>query len=305
MNRVLIVEGADGSGKSTLAETLRKDHGFKVIHTDKPKPNEPDLFNTYLMDLWLALHDDQPVVFDRLYLGEQIYGPIMRGKSLLSDLHVRLLDRVVRAYDIKHVLCIPPRPTAMANWMAKKEDYVDHVDKWDEVFMAYDRWSDHLLTYDYTHPGGWYDDDGGCSSSFSSLFMPSPTLPEGVVGSPIAKALLVGEQVNARVQELDLPFMDGSGSSAYLDEALQLVGFREEELAFCNAKDRDGTANSFSPWLSRFQIAPKVVALGGVASEILVSQKIAHCKVPHPQYWKRFNHSKLQEYANMLKEASC
>lgn len=309
MNRVIILEGPDGSGKTTLANTLATDHGFKVIHSGVPKEtNGHDLFNTYLMDLWLALHEDQPVVFDRLYLGELIYGPIMRGRSLLTDHHQRMLDRVVMAYDIKHVLCLPPRPVAYDNWRAKKQDYVDHETKWGQVFEAYDRCcstDDRYLVYDYTWPWGHQDDEGGYSVALNSLFIPRPTLPLGVVGSPRAKLLVVGEQVNAKIQEVDLPFMDDGGSSAFLDDCLK-AGYLESEVAYCNAYNINGVPNRFERWAMRLKVPlPNVVALGKKAAKLLSQQGIPHTSLPHPQYVKRFQNGKKAEYAQQLKEVTC
>lgn len=298
MNRVLIVEGADGSGKTTLCNTLARDHGFKVVHTGVPREtNGRDLFNTYLMDLWLALHEDQPVVFDRLFLGEFIYGPIMRGRSLLTDHHLRMLNRVVMAYDIKHVLCLPPRPVAYDNWRAKKQDYVDHETKWGQVFEDYDRWSDRLMTFDYTATFNDRIDP-------TELFITRPTLPLGVVGSPDAKLLVVGERVNTKVQEVDLPFMDDGGSSAFLDDCLK-AGYLESEVAYCNAYSFNNLPNQLDDWLARFKVRPQVAALGNEASRALRDLNIQHHKLPHPQYVKRFKNGKKAEYARQLKEATC
>lgn len=306
MNQVIILEGADGSGKSTLAATLARDHGFRVQHTGLPNPRwtSDQLFRSYVSSLYKALRADQPVVFDRHYLGETIYGPVMRGSSLLSPTQVVLLERLVQARGVKVVICLPNRPTALENWRAKVRDYVPNESLWSHIFTAYNRLitTKFYFSYDYTKPHPEDDDAEYYSNTLGDLFVPRSTLPRDVVGSPGAKLLLVGEQVNRRVTSTDWAFFAETGSSGYLNESLRLAGIPEEDLALVNAIDLRDQPKEFAPRLARLPKLKKVVALGKKAQKVLANQQVNHCCLPHPAFMKRFNHAGLNDYANQLKE---
>ena len=85
---IVVVEGVDGSGKTTLIRNLRarsKTYFWVASSSGRPK---------CLADLHDALHWigqaaylRTPVVCDRLPLiSEAVYGPVMRGSSLLEQL---------------------------------------------------------------------------------------------------------------------------------------------------------------------------------------------------------------------------
>jgi thymidylate kinase len=300
VNRVIIIEGADGSGKSTLAETLRRDHGFRVQHTGKPDPSwsSHDLFREHLMTLWRALLSDQPVVFDRHYLGEVIYGPIMRGRSLLSEIQVRLLERLCMAKDVKVVLCAPAFSTVLRNWQSKKEDYVTEQKKLEQIWTAYASFPRNKYC--------WYDyADDPFSLTYYKAFVPAHQLPRDVVGSPKARFLLVGEQVNTNVTSTDWAFFSDRGSSGFINEAIIEARIPETDLAFVNARRVSGEPKLLKPILDRLPNLEAVIALGRVAEEILSGQGIQFRHVPHPAYVKRFKQNNVGAYAQMLKEVTC
>lgn len=300
MNRVIILDGPDGSGKTTLANTLAKDHGFKVVHTGVPDPSldSQGLFNQYVDSLDEALHNDQPVVFDRHYLGECIYGPIMRGKSLLSPMQIKLIERVCRARDVKVVICCPRWETVYANWQVKKNDYVTKPIQLKDIYDCYADFAMpsgpsqyECFNYEFAKPDGHL-----------RLLSPGPTLPTGVIGSPQAKYLLVGERTNQRVHHRDWAFFSDQGSSQFLNEALDDVP--EADLAFVNAIDVAGEFRDFYQVVNRMPKLQTIVALGSSAHVVLNTQAIRHVQLPHPAYWKRF-HADDTTYPTQLKEAMC
>jgi hypothetical protein len=262
------------------------------------------------MTLWRALLSDQPVVFDRHYLGEVIYGPIMRGRSLLSEIQVRLLERLCMAKDVKVVLCAPTFSTVLQNWQAKKEDYVTESEALKEIWTRYKQEGAnplHMLreTYNYCEPRAEDDDQIYYADQMLGLFTPAHQLPRDVVGSPKARFLLVGEQVNTNVTSTDWAFFSDRGSSGFINEAIIEAKIPETDLAFVNARRMSGEPKLLKPILDRLPNLEAVVALGRVAEEILSGQGVQFRHVPHPAYVKRFKQNNVGAYAQMLKEVTC
>jgi hypothetical protein len=93
-----IIEGPDGSGKSTLIETL----GLKRLHTVAFKPEYGDPMQFYCNRVGDAV---EPTGFDRLWLSEIIYGPMLRTDSAITESQARTLKSVCA---IPVVVCLPP-----------------------------------------------------------------------------------------------------------------------------------------------------------------------------------------------------
>jgi hypothetical protein len=293
MNRVIILEGADATGKTTLADRLVDSHGFTKVHTGVPKPKE-DVFRSYTLTLWKALRSPEPIVLDRCYLGETIYGPVMRGASRLSETQLILLERLASANDVKRVITYNSLNGDMAQWRKKQDDYVDHythyVNIWNR-YWSYQQGHSEYHKYSYHRP-----------ETFLNLFTPGLRLPANVIGSPQAKILIVGEQVNKKLTHTDWAFYSDKGSSGYLNEALQWAEIPERDLAFCNAlnvNDKPKDLDAIVAKLPNFKVA---IALGRTAQKILFTQDVTYEQVDHPSYWKRFQHGKMDDYAQRLKD---
>lgn len=293
MNRVIVLEGPDCSGKSTLAKQLATFHGFEYRHIGKPRPNE-DVFRTYTLELWRALKSPNPVVFDRLYLGETIYGPIMRGQSLLSPMQQRLIERLMMANDVKQVICLPDFEVCHEKWRARLgQEYVKLDQQLKKIWDGYSR-ELRFLRYDYTRQDGEF---------LPRVLMPMRTLPPNVLGSPNAKLLIIGEQVNTRKTLTDWAFFAYDSSSGYLNEALMRAEIPEEDLAFCNAIKVNNERRDLLEVLQRMPKFVRAICLGRKAEEVCRKQQIPHIQLPHPSYWKRFKHGNMSIYADMFKTA--
>lgn len=79
---VIIIEGCDKVGKSTLAKYIEEKYGFRYIKVSQPKKCGP--YKEY-SDLLVSIKKGENVVFDRFHVGEEVYGPIYRGKSGLTQ----------------------------------------------------------------------------------------------------------------------------------------------------------------------------------------------------------------------------
>jgi predicted ATPase len=77
--RIIILEGCDGVGKTTCAANLAAHHGFRIQHAAR-SPEGTDLYAKYQT----VLTQPGPLVLDRSFVSELVYGPLAHGRSRLS-----------------------------------------------------------------------------------------------------------------------------------------------------------------------------------------------------------------------------
>lgn len=298
-SRIIILEGPDGGGKTTLAQRLAKEHHFRVIKTGPPQPGE-NLLRSYSFSLASALADDRPVVFDRHYLGESIYGPILREADTLGEYGRDLLERVCRARGVRVLVVLPNYERVYDAWAKKTEDLVEDPGQLHHVYQRYTqqltrcRWMQSLDPYLSESLVTW------------QLHDPLPTLPPGAVGNPTADTLFVGERISPASPYFmfDWPFHDEGACSRYLWDRLRDAGIDERSIAFCNATHRDYhlTHPNLDRTLCHHQWK-HVVALGKTAVTELKGLGVEPREVPHPQFWKRFHAHEDKTYEKLLQEA--
>jgi len=302
MGRIFILEGPDGGGKTTLAKNLAK-QGFTYKHEGLP-PSGVDLISHYLKILNDSVESTEDTVHDRLWLGERIYGPICRGIDRLGDEGQVLFNRIHSSKSILHAVCLPPFEVALESYSFKimeKSDYLKSMNKWKEVYKAYDNWiqsnvSRITIKFDYTtHDSLWLNELG--------------IFPRGMVGSPRAKFLFIGDQPNH--ETIDVPFHALNGSSGYFNKALVMAGIEESDLAISNAYGPRGRDfHALGSILKCVPYVEKIFLLGNEAvkwfnSDLNTGVSIP-CKVyslPHPSYLKRFKGNNPQIMANAIRKA--
>lgn len=292
---MVIIEGPDRAGKTTLARFIEAKLGYQYHH-EGPPINKSAL--QHYAELLLTKPDR--TVFDRLHLGETVYGPIMRGVDLLDgDAGVVLMNRLIVPRNIHVIICLPDFEGCLERWSRNlKLEYVTTIDQFKRIYDHYQELAFRLMDDPFTREHHRVYD-----------FEREKVLPHihdlpyfhpyhNSVGSTSARFVFVGEIANHAT--LDLPFFSTSGSSRFLNDALVDAGYREFETAFVNAICLDG--RHVDDRLRKSFKGAVLVALGGTASDILRDAGLrATAVVPHPAYWKRFKSKNREEYVDKLR----
>lgn len=286
---IIIVEGCDGGGKSTLTAQLMK--RFKLqYHHEGPPPADMSSLEHY--GSILQAYREKNVVFDRFALGERVYGPIYRGFDTLGESGWRVFHRLITASATFQIMCLPKYEVCRKAWASGRDEMIRDEPTFKKTYDGFKELAstqNHI--YDWTHEGAF---ERLCIR-IEDWYATHRPLPFGVIGSPNASYLLVGDKgSNPNSKTTDLAFFGTSGSSGYLTEALDRAGYVESELMFVNAHRHDGLNGSWP-------IPSKIIALGSAASHECRSRTLAHTKIPHPQYWKRFHSSDVNGYVELLR----
>lgn len=150
MRKVVILEACDGAGKSYLAKQLHDQYGYSIVKTGPPAPDR-DVAVTYLDVLYNALAYPGRTLFDRHYLGEAIYGPLLRGVDRMGPDGLAVVERVIADHDVRLIICCPPWDVLVKGWsgkddLLKKETQLRWVN--DQYLYHAERLS--LQPYDWT-----------------------------------------------------------------------------------------------------------------------------------------------------------
>lgn len=286
MGKVIILEGPDGSGKTTLAEFL-KQNDFVYKHEGPPPPNR-DQLEYYKCTLFDALESKHNVVFDRLFLGETIYGPVIRGVDNLGKDGAKLFERILASQTVHQYICMPSEHTLRNNYLKKmqdKSDYVGGMTNFKKIVNLY--YSKILRPYTRLY-------DYEADSPQTVLDEPfQPALPKGTIGSRDAKHLFIADVPNHPY--VDWPFFSVTNSSGYFNKVLEILNIEEKDMALSNAYGPNEEEHDPLAICNAFPNLKHIILMGNKAQEWFVRKvNAANVKVhflPHPSYMKRFKGS--------------
>lgn len=289
----VIIEGPDGAGKTTLAKRLCKENRWRYHHEGPPPTftdGRPHLLLHHYAGLLLNAKDF--TVFDRFHLGELVYGPILRGQIGMPLEHFDLMRRLIDGLGTTVIFCDPGLTSCEEN-LHEKELLTK-----EQRAVAYGLWrQDYILKQVH------------CSYDWSprrvNPYAVPPKLeyrescPPGVIGSPYAKYLFVGEQANGTI---DLPFFGSGPSSRYINGAIRDAGYYEDEIALTNAYDIKGNPRDIVKIVQQMPWVESIIALGMLAYKVAQPawEWAAVDRVAHPSYWNRFHHHDRKEYVQHL-----
>lgn len=140
MNPIIIIEGPDGCGKTTWCKHYQATFGAKYMRLGLHK----NLYAYQTMSLVRAVHwaKKVPVLIDRHWPSEQIYGSVYRGACLREE--ATKLEKFCEDFGVFYVIAIGSDADSMANWhretsIQRPEMYLPDS-KYREVLNGYLDW---------------------------------------------------------------------------------------------------------------------------------------------------------------------
>lgn len=303
--RLLIFEGPDGGGKSSAISSLLSLFPGNQLHTvhHGPYPRvKSDLARLYAESIFPAVHGHAPVVLDRSWLSEPIYGHVFReGANRVGVVNRRHLERLALRCDPLVVLCLPPVETVLETYRQRKElellENEDQLRRVHDLYSVLEHFTDlPVVRFDYTITE---ITQNLAHSWFSPRTFSLSTHHHGA-GTRDAKVVLVGDEFGQRKNGDTLhqwPFgsLSNQGCSRWLTDQLIDAHIKESDLLWVNSDE-------LSPFLLDVKTTAPFVALGAKTSERLTERGITHRTVAHPQHAKRFNHHDVYPLVDLLRE---
>lgn len=310
---LIVLEGADGVGKSSLARELHTHPDLpncRLIH--KGPPETDHLLREYLADIaWYRA--DQPqlsnVVCDRWHLGELVYPLLQRGRETLATretlayLQLWLLSRGALLVHVEADTTVVYRRRT-----ERRESVVNSATINSELELF-------LRAFDLSHQRKLsVRTDSGVSTSdlvkhvllqaVSEMLHVSPLAQfTSYVGPRVPDVLLVGDERgparfdygNFTTAFAPLPATSGDFLLRALPDGLLCTS----RVGITNANDANDV---LALWDTLSQ--PPVVALGRKAYDGCVRSGLTDAtlvgSVPHPQYIRRFHHSRRTDYGRLI-----
>lgn len=288
----ICIEGADKTGKSTLAQELAKAYNLKYVHFGKPSSDPAKDYINFLKNL------KEPTVCDRFYVGELIYGPILRGKHSLTTLDRLTIERLCRSKQM--ILIHADTPIHIANKRLEVSTQEEAVDvTLNEKAAA--MFKEVIPTCNIEYKLNYYAFTRDCiedlimnlNSMLEDMPLGNPYC-KGIGTTNSAKIAFVGDKINQNVTRFNLPFDTGM-SSKFLADCLKSANVPEKLVYICNS---DTLTALEIQYLNK---TPTLwVSLGKNADNILTNFNIKHTKIHHPQYVKRFHYKNHYFYLDQL-----
>lgn len=293
----IIIEGADKTGKTTLSNAIVEKFGSKYVHFGKPKKYPATEYAEY------ALATNGNLVLDRYYLGELVYGPLLRGKCGITPLEFATLERILR---LKQAILIQTTTdAALANKrlaVSTQEEAVDDLQNGKAALGFSLLRNRSKLQYVINYDGSTYKNLNKVLTQLAALKDEVERDQSTIrklctgIGTPVGKKIVfVGDQVNKNVTWLNLPF-DRGVSSQFLFDSMEKAGVPEDQVYIVNASTLTKDEALF---LRRTNAL--FIALGQKATRKLCEFEIRHDVLSHPQYFKRFHWNERDQYAKDIK----
>lgn len=287
----IVLEGVDGSGKSTLAREVTDVSSLPVelIHHGPPADGEHlvDVYSRELIDY--SPDHSRLLLFDRLHVGETIYGPLKRGESRLSTAQFEWLELILASRGaVVHVLQ-PPLEEVRERLATRGETFLAPHEV-ETVWWAYYRERyrrSSMVRLSARALWNWASTDELRVEHLCQFPL--------YIGPPKPRVLFVGDTPGRGPRDV-VPFTPKQGScGTYLFDAIESIGLR-----------RYGVTNSENQPLRALWVAlsgPRTIALGNLAADRLADAEVPYRRVRHPQWWKRFRSGREREYGEEIKSA--
>lgn len=307
---LIIVEGLDATGKSTFVDVLyrllRRDKGGRrppiVLKTGPPERPDACPFQEYEARLYEHLDRQDDVICDRWHVGELAYGPVLRGHSRLDPAGLLHVELFLRRAGAVVVYLHQPIHELERRLETRGDDLISSY-QLSTLKSYYHGWLECTIlpTVALRDPGETEADeviDLALTQEYANSAY--PVYPEStLVGSFQPEVVLFGERRGGRPPHefrsafVPRPNTSGHYLLSHLPESL------ESRVALVNACE---TEDPYEVWRELGQ--PAAVALGREAHRALLDSGVPHATVPHPQFVRRFHHSRLTEYGRLIERVA-
>lgn len=307
---LIILEGADAVGKTHLARTLRDAAIARGIHKHvdlKAGPPAPGRTAIQLYEHDLLVHRDaimDPetlVIADRWHLGEFVYGPLLRGGTLLDWEKMEHIELMLDALGaLRYLVTVQNSAELLRRFQERGGDPLVTFTQTREINRWYVYWK-----RGQADPERWKILHSPVNEATANMIIDVAKLRNKLVsrlvkhptyvGPPLPRALFVGDVPNGWNQG-DRPVLafvpEAGNSAAYLLSAMRLGNVRDVGLV--NSADAD-----LGPlWVDLG--TPHVLALGKRAAVRLKQASVPYALTNHPQWQRRFKHHELDAYTQVL-----
>jgi hypothetical protein len=313
---IAVIEGTDHAGKTTLAQRLADEyvHGpllsdlehRRVARMHKGPPDDRPILEQYEGDLLTQFTAAELtslellVILDRWHLGEWLYGPLLRGKSRLTEPQLVHIEMLLSALGAQRHVAVADQASLVRRHELEPDELIT-VSEAIGVQAAYQG-----LTYVLSDDWRMISmRDGSITSAYellatlirSSSFAAALADFPSYVGPERPKALLVGDKPGGCPPSWARAFTPlKPGSASMLIASLKDSGLHNVT-GLVNQKD----TNLTGLWYALNM--PFVIALGDEAARAVAGSSIIEWQAaPHPQFIRRFRSSGWDEYVLELKE---
>jgi len=310
---MIILEGCDGTGKTTLAKRLAEDLGLAYAKKSVP---DGDPFQDYLKTIGESKSD---VVYDRLYMGEEVYPQVKPNRIPLSKGKKHMLERLINSKGGLVILCEATDEQIKHTFETRGEDFI---------------------TFEEAKRVSLYYHNAQCLSIVNKKFFINPRAMDydkflkfirvelgfarGMqdvskvflgTGLPLRedRVMLVGDKPSAKTLfDVDnrYAFTGYEGSSMFLSDCLAETLY-PSRYYLTNVCKRGGERiletdlallSEEINFFKNFRPGEKlrIVAMGSIATAALKKLSIQHEFTFHPQYWKRFKSQHRQQFIDFL-----
>lgn len=295
---ITVLEGPDLAGKSTIAQQIMNAGGrVQLLKQGPPPVHQRDIIAHYLKPIeGMIGHADIHTVMDRWHVGELIYGPILRDKSMLTVQQADYIDMVLQTFGARFYYVTARLSTLQRRYDKRgdgliKRHHLEFIDDDYETWMnGRPHWVLHYPEANFTQP-----------IMHEKLRMHSPMAGQ-YVGPDLPKVLLLGDERNDH--RMVFPFVPERATSGHwLMGAMHEASVDHMCVGVMNANEAT-EASLFTQWEQLHK--PPVITLGRKAQRAWMNASaFAVTKtyyMNHPQYERRFHYMQMKEYGEQIKD---
>lgn len=295
---IIILEGENKTGKSTIAKYISKKYHFRYWKCSQP---EGDPYVEYMSILKNIEKVGGNWVLDRFLWGEQVYGPIYRGKSQIDDQQFRNIELKALALGAEVIYCYDRIENIARRFKADNEDWANEKNI-KKTLLLYDKVVRKSILPITLHRMKTRDDIT-INGVLDQMEIIKNKVYKTVIGNTRnPRIVFIGDKRNEnqkkKYKKFAQPF-DFGPASKFFFENLKKVGIELYNVAIVNSDSKE--LNKFLKDMFFCADDAIFVALGGSASDKL--SKLGwnvYYNLCHPQYANRFHHND-RLFANQLR----